>query len=235
MAEPPPGRVGLVGSGRTRASSSRLIEALADDEIVFVDLVLRLPLGASPLPDLSYRGNLASSRRSFLTREEYADTYSAAAADLNTVSDFVTEHGLTITETNSATRNVSVKGTARKFNTAFGIELHRYESPLPPRKVRPRLSSEEAPATHVHRGFDGLVNLPAALSGVIVAVIGLDNRSRGGPCGDGNPPGADAITVSQALSLYNFPQTGAEGEIIGILAFGGYAKSDLQEYFGTKN
>ncbi|PMD30213.1 protease propeptide/inhibitor [Hyaloscypha variabilis F] len=243
MAEPPPGMVSLVGSGRTRASSSRLIEAFPDNEIVSVNLVLRLPLGAPPLPDLSYRGNLASSRRSFLTREEYAETYSATAADLKTVSDFVTGHGLEITETNAATRNVSVKGTARQFNTAFGIELNRYESPLPPRRVCPHLSSHpgdgdgdgEAPATHIHRGFDGLVNLPAALSGVVIAVIGLDNRSRGGPCGDGNPPGADAITVSQALSLYNFPQTEAEGEIIGIIAFGGYDPSDLQQYFGANN
>jgi len=36
-------------------------------------------------------------------------------------------------ETNSATRNVTIKGPVGQFKDALEIQLNRYESPLPPR------------------------------------------------------------------------------------------------------
>lgn len=46
------------------------------------------------------------------------------------------------------------------------------------------------PTTHTHYGFDGPIYLPLSLSGIVTAVLGLDNRSLAIPCGRGSlsPP-----------------------------------------------
>ena len=238
-------KVSLPGSERSRVATSRLVEPLKDDETLSVNLVIRYPIGAPPLPDLSYRGK---QHRRHITRQEYAKTYSASPSDINLVHDFVTQHGMTVTETNSATRNVTIKGTVGQFKDAFEIQLNGYESPLPPRR-RPRTTTyDQAPQSHIHRGFDGQVRLPETLSGIIIAVVGLDNRSRTGS-NDGDSPGAKPLTVPQVSQLYNFPpsQTGtigaASGQTIGIMAPSrpstlgslsfqtGYTQDDINMFF----
>jgi kumamolisin len=238
MAEPSR-KISIPGSERKRASSSRLIEPLKDDETLSINLVLRFPLGAPPLPDLSYRGKLPLHKRRFLSRLGYSETYGAAATDLAAVLDFVKSHSLTATECILTTRNITVEGTAGQFNMAFGIQLNRYESPLLRRRAK--TDDKPSPETHIHRDYDGPIYLPSELTRIIIAVVGLDDRSRGGSAGGNDPPNAMPLTVPQLMgpTLYNFPASKATGQTIGIIApqnpkvlgMTGFTQEDLDEYF----
>jgi hypothetical protein len=95
--------------------------------------------------------------------------------------------------------------TSAQFKAAFGVQLNRYESPLPSRSrsIRSKARTGEPTASpgQIHRGFDGPIQIPANLSGIMVALVGLDNCSRGGPC-DGNPSGFQALTPPEVATLY---------------------------------
>jgi subtilase family serine protease len=71
---------------------------------------------------------------------------------------------------------------------------------------------------------------------VIIAVIGLDDRSLGGPAGigTGDPPGAHYMTPAAIAQLYNFPSFSAAGQTVGIFEpandGAAYLASDIQEY-----
>jgi hypothetical protein len=71
----------------------------------------------------------------------------------------------------------------------------------------------------MHRGYDGPVHIPDALAGIVTAVIGLDNRAVGGPGGSsGDPAGATPLAVATVAGLYNFPNSGAKDQVIGVIA-----------------
>ena len=202
MAEPSTKRI-VPGTERTRASSSVLVEPLDDSELVSAALMLRLPPNGPTLPDLNYWQRTPPNKRRFLSSEEYAATYSAAQSDIDDVLAFLSHQGITVTECNAATRTVTARGTAAQMKAAFDVQLNRYRSPM----VN---GSGNAGSTHVHRGYDGPIRLPPKLSEIVTAVIGLDNRRRGGPAttGSGDPPGAVPVTILDMASHYNFPTTG---------------------------
>ena len=107
------------------------------------------------------------------------------------------------------------------MNTAFGIALTYYEAPLPASapRTRPSIAAPGVAGTHTHHGYDGAVHLPPQLVGVVLAVVGLDNRSIGVPGGGaGDPSGATSLSVPSVAKLYNFPNTGAPDQTIGVLA-----------------
>src|SRR5271167_1404524 len=123
------------------------------------------------------------------------------------------------------------------MNAAFGITLNRYESPRHvskrPRRQRRHGKKHAQQATQVHRGFDGSVHIPRELAGIVTAVFGLDNRILGGVNGTGDPPGSESLDVPTLAQLYNFPNTGAAGQTIGIFngnANGGnYDPKDIKD------
>ena len=107
---------------------------------------------------------------------------------------------------------------------AFGATLNDYESP----KGR-------------YRGRTGSLTLPTELSGVVQAVMGLDNRGVAKPHlrfrGMKGASDAAAQSVSytpvQIAELYSFP-TGVNGagQTIGIIELGGgYNPADITNYF----
>jgi hypothetical protein len=183
----PDGYSALDGSERPRPDTHRLVGPVQADEIIGVSLILRPRPGSPPLPGLDAQPGQAR----ILTPEEYARTYGAAEADLDAVTAFAVDHGLTVTERHAGRRIVTVTGTAAQLNAAFGITLNYYEAPRPPaephRQVSPEEEEEEEeeaaeapPALYTHHGYDGTVHVPASLAGIVQAVVGLDNRSLGG-------------------------------------------------------
>jgi kumamolisin len=103
------------------------------------------------------------------------------------------------------------------MQAAFGTSLQNYDSP-----------------GGTFRGRTGYLTIPSTLSGIVSAVLGLDNR----PVAKAHlrkrraaqPAGLSPRAVAQA---YNFPD-GAQGagQTIGILELGGgYSTSDLNKYF----
>jgi kumamolisin len=143
---------------------------------------------------------------------------------------------LTVAAVNQAARSVRLAGSVAAMSAAFQVDLSRYEY---------RGGS--------YRGREGAVNIPRELDGVVVAVLGLDNRPLGRslrlPATHAAIPLADHAAGAAPLppntylpprlgQLYNFPAgTDGTGQTVAILAFndpqakGGYQLSALQTYF----
>lgn len=95
-----------------------------------------------------------------LTREEYADSYGADAAEVARVEAFARAHGLQVIESSPARRTVRVAGTARDVAALFGIRLLEYRSEDGTR----------------FRAPSGPIQVPGELADVVQAVFGLDTR-----------------------------------------------------------
>ncbi len=212
----------LPGSERPRLANHNLVGPVDGGEEIGVTLILRPRPGSPPLPDLAHWQATPPGKRHFPTPEEYAQTYGAAQADLDAVAAFAAAHGLIVLESHAGRRAVTLKGTAAQLNDAFGITLNRYQGPRPAATTRARPGAAAPPPAatmHTHHGYDGAVHLPANLAGIVLAVVGLDNRSLGGPgTSSGDPPSSNPLPVPTVAGLYNFPNTGAADQTIGVIA-----------------
>jgi len=94
-----------------------------------------------------------------LSREEAAATLGADPADLQLVSAFAESYGLAILEASQARRTVRVSGTVSQMESAFGITLQSCES-----------------GAHSYTCYEGVLSIPTSLDGIVVAVLGLDQR-----------------------------------------------------------
>jgi len=141
---------------------------------------------------------------------------------------------------------MTAEGTAAQINEVFGIALNNYEAPV--RELRSHrsatVSGEEPARTQRHRGFDGAVHLPVEISELVTAVVGLDNRSGGGPAGgpSGDPPNSNSLPVPQIAAYYNFPNQQVSDQTVGVIApsdpptvssprLSGYLESDLTKHY----
>lgn len=198
------------------------------NETLGVILTVRPRPGAPALPDLAYWTTTPPGSRTFLSTEEFGATYGAAPAELDQVAAFARSHGLIVTETNVPRRRVVVSGTAAQMSRAFAVELGRYESP-----------------TETHRGYDGYAHLPNDIADLVVSVCGLDNRPLGATDTLPNsvPPGTFPLDVLTVATNYNFPNSPAPSQTIGIFAIsqplipqgGGFNQGDIQKYFDNLN
>jgi kumamolisin len=169
----------------------------------------------------------APAERKHLTRAEFAGTRGAAAADVEKVTEFAHEYGLSVVRADAARRSVVLAGTVATFSRAFQVDLYRFEH-----------------ATGSYRGRTGAIHIPQELSGVITAVLGLDNRPQATPhfrtkkrVGTTHARTAQqqagTFTPPQVGSLYDYPagETG-KGECIALIELGGgYRARDIQHYF----
>ena len=99
------------------------------------------------------------SERHYLSREEFAQKFGADPADLEKVAAYAKEHGITVVESNSSARTVTLRGTAQALTTAFPTELKQYESPAGRFRAR-----------------TGAVQIPQQLQGIVEGIFGFDNR-----------------------------------------------------------
>src|ERR1700728_1475981 len=233
----------LAGSERPRPDSHKLIGPVDPAKLIGVTVLVRARPGSPPLPDLEQWHNTPLADRRALTREEYASRHGADPTDLHAVARFASQHGLRVAESHAGRCAVTLEGTAEKIGGAFGVALQEYEAPVPTGGRRPGSDAKAPvgdPATYRHHGHDGPVLLPSELTGIVTAVVGLDDRIRGPHAGGrtvagGNDP-ADAVSFSvQGLAQhYNFPTSGAKDQTIGVFAGpgGAYLQGDiLNQYF----
>jgi len=180
-----------------------------------VTLVLRR---RAELPDEVVAGPV------YITGEELAERYGADPADVALVTQTLQARGLEVTEVHSATRRIKVAGMLGDLSSAFGTTLQR-------------VSSTDASGRAVtHRYREGPLYVPAALDGVVRAVLGLDTRpqaqphfqTRGAVPGTSYPP-------NQVAEIYQFPPgTSGAGQTIAVIELGGgYSASDLDTYFSS--
>jgi kumamolisin len=215
----------LTGSERSPLPNSRSLGPADPAERLEVTVVVR-PADGPGLKDRLQK--LARGERSggHLSRAEFARRHGASRADLDAVREFAEAHGLAVVQEHAGRRSVVLSGTVAQFNDAFGIELQHYSHP-----------------GGTYRGRTGPLHVPAALDGVIEAVLGLDNRPqartqfrmktsntrrRSRPA---RAAGA-SFTPVQLASLYDFPQGDGKGECIALIELGGgFQPQDIQNYF----
>jgi kumamolisin len=176
-----------------------------------------------------------------ISTSELGDRYGADPADAQLVAEVLGSYGLTVTETHLASRRLMVSGTIAQLQAAFGTTLAAVTSPHP-----------DGSGDVQHRYRTGALSVPARLSGIITAVLGLDDRPqarpqfRRGPAagaresarpadGPGAAPAAKAgpLTAPQVAGFYQFPAgTDGTGQTVAIIELGGgYTASDLSTYF----
>lgn len=220
-----PGYREILGSERPQASGAELVAPVAADELVEFTILLRPRPGSPDLHPAEHWQDTPPESRSYLSVDEFLQTYGAADEELQAVSEFAESAGLQVIEADAGRRRVVVEGPAASVNSAFGITLNQYRVPLRagPRPLpgsAPATPEQQAPTEQIHRGFEGPVQVPAALADAIAAVIGLDNRRLGGPAGNGtgDPPDSNYLLATTIAQYYNFPTTGAAGQTIGVFA-----------------
>jgi kumamolisin len=158
-----------------------------------------------------------------LTREELEVQYGADPADVSLVVSTLTALGLSVISTDPVSRRVRVSGSAAALSRVFGTSLQAVTS-----------GTGGSRAEHRHR--TGGLSIPAALAGVVTAVLGLDDRPQARA--QFRIAQAHAASVSytpvQLGQIYNFPaDTDGAGQTIAIIELGGgYAQQDLDTYFG---
>ena len=159
-----------------------------------------------------------------LSREEFVRAYGADPADVDLVTGTVSSLGLRVLEVDAPSRRVRVSGTAAVVSTIFGTSLELVTIPK---------TGDTGGVTFRHR--TGGLSVPAAISGVLTAVLGLDDRPQARACfqiaaGDAV---AASYTPPQLGVVYRFPTgTDGTGQAIAILELGGgYGQADLDTYF----
>jgi kumamolisin len=162
-----------------------------------------------------------------VSRAEYKKYHSADPDAIKKVKAFAREFNLKVVDdpTQAVRRTVQLTGTAADMQKAFGVVLEQ--------KL---INGEE------HRVREGGINLPESLTGVVEAVLGLDNRPQARPHFRHRKPRAGAAAPSsytppQVAEAYKFPSgSSGEGQTIGIIELGGgYRQTDLTAYFKSLN
>lgn len=205
----------LPGSERTAYRGARPVNAPSADERFEVTIVVR----HNPSQEAAAArevGRRAAASGTHLTPNEFDASHAAAQEDLRKVIDFAQSHGLAVVRTSSRRRSVIVSGTVAQFQQAFGVSLMIYDY-----------------GDGTYRGREEPIHISQELDGVVIAVLGLDNRPQARTSLRRLAP-LPSYTPAQVMRLYNFPMsaTGA-GQCIALIELGGgYRSEDLLTYFG---
>jgi kumamolisin len=215
----------LKGSERKPLANSRVLGPADPAERLEVTVVVRAtdPQGLQArIQEIARR----HGERKHLSRAEFARRHGASRADLDAVREFAEAHGLAVVQEHVGRRTLVLAGTVAQFSDAFDVKLQHCSHPR-----------------GTYRGRTGPVHVPTQLSGIIEAVLGLDNRPqaeahfrmqttkavrRSRPA----RAAAAAFTPIQLAAIYDFPQGDGAGECIALIELGGgYQPQDLQTYF----
>jgi kumamolisin len=210
-------KIPLKGSLRHIMAGARRLGRAQQDERLEVSVILR-----PPGTDVATRVARMSQGEAVapMSREDFAAQCGAKPADMKAVHDFATAHHLAVVANHPARRTVVLSGTVAQFEAAFGVELDAYE--------------HDAGS---YRGRTGEIMLPESLSGIVQAVLGLDNR----PAARAHFRHVKATAAApvsytplEVAALYGFPAGTGAGQAIGIIELGGGTKAaDLKTYFKT--
>ena len=131
----------------------------------------------------------------------------AAAADLEKVVAYASEHGLSAHSPSVARRSVHLVGTAEAMAQAFGVDLKHYQVD-----------------GLTYRGNADHVQVPDDLSGIVEAVVGFDTRPHARPhfrVRTAAAGGPQPFNPPQLARIYNFPtDVDGTGQVLGILELG---------------
>ncbi len=161
------------------------------------------------------------------SRAELRRRYGSDPADHELVAGVLAgvAPAIQVTSSDPGSRRLTIAGPAGQLGSVFGAELTLVSSAGP----------NGEPVSHRYR--TGGLQVPAELDGVIVAVLGLDNRPQARPQYRFADPAAVQVsyTPPEVASLYQFPEgTDGTGQTVAIIELGGgFATTDLTTYFGS--
>jgi kumamolisin len=210
--------VQLAGSERSSLPDVTETGPLNTDERAQITLVLRRK---AELPEEIVVGPTV------LSRDELAEGYGADPADVDLVRQELAGRGLEVTAVHATTRRVKVAGTLGDLSSAFGTTLRQVSS------------TDQRGRRVTHRYREGPLYLPAALDGVVTAVLGLDTRPQAQPryrtASDAAAAQGTSYPPNQVADIYTFPaRTTGAGQTVAVIELGGgFTTSDLSAYFGS--
>jgi kumamolisin len=103
---------------------------------------------------------LLSGQAHAMPREQAAQELSADPRDVAAVRAFLEQHGLTISDESMAARTLKAEGTLQQMGEAFSTRIGWFEGA----------------GGNRHLSYEGSLSIPQSLQGIIVSVIGLDQR-----------------------------------------------------------
>jgi kumamolisin len=219
-------RVDVKGSERRPLPGARRIAHAPADESM--EVILFLHPGSSSRAS-AYTHEMAMkkpSERHYISHKEFEAKHGASPEALAKVEAFAHQYELKVIEKHAARRTVKLSGTVSSFNSAFGVNLAKYQH-----------------HETTYRGREGKITIPADLEDVVLSVHGLDNRRQLEPMiklatekGKARPMAAGGYNISDLKKIYNFPENDGTGQCIGILEFGGgYNSADLSRFFSGQS
>jgi kumamolisin len=215
-------RVVLPGSEKAAAPNAVRLKATPARSLVTVSVIVKRK---EPLK-INRRGGRASGPVR-VSRTEFKRRHSGDPDAIKKVKAFAREFNLKVVAdpTRAVRRTVQLTGTAAEIQKAFGVVLEQKTIDGAQFRVR-----------------EGGIHLPESLTGLVEAVLGLDNRPQAQPHFRLLKPHAGAAAPSsytppQVAEAYKFPaNSSGAGETIGIIELGGgYRQTDLTAYFKTLN
>ncbi|MHB1835712.1 MAG: protease pro-enzyme activation domain-containing protein, partial [Solirubrobacteraceae bacterium] len=211
-------RIPVQGSERELVSGHRRVGDADLTQTVTVTVYLR-PSTAVDWVDEEAQRPPAQRRR--IDREQWAQSHGASQADIDAVTRFAADSGLTVVDTDRARRTMRLQGSLQAVAAAFEATIEG--------------EFEPEPGGQRYRGRSGSLTIPRELAGTVSGVFGIDDRPQARPHLRRNAEpaaAAAAFTPPQVATAYAFPSgsTGA-GETVGILELGGgYSTTDLTTY-----
>ncbi len=213
-------RVVLPGSEKAAAPDAVRLRATPARSKMTVSVIVKRK---EPLKINQRGGRMSGPVR--VSRAWFKKHHSADPAAIKQIRAFAREFHLKVEPDPSAAerRTVQLTGTAADIQKAFGVVLEQKS-----------INGAE------YRVREGAIHLPASLTGVVEAVLGLDNRPQAQPhfrvhkhtAGAAAP---SSYTPPQVATAYKFPANASgAGQTIGIIELGGgYRQADLTAYFKT--
>lgn len=148
-------RVPIPGSAPQHPAEEHLSTPANPNQVVIVSIIVRRRAAAGDLEE-----RLFSGRFQPLSQDQAAEAIGADPHDMEAVRSFAEQYGLRVVDENSATRTIRVSGTVQQMEEAFDIRLGWF------------------PGTdgRNHLSYEGALSVPQQAAGVIIAVLGLDQR-----------------------------------------------------------
>jgi len=125
-----------------------------------------------------------------ITPAQLGERYGADAGDAQRVAEALGQYGLTVTEYHLESRRLKVSGPIAAMEAAFGTTLTSVTSPHP-----------DGSGDVQHRYRTGALSVPASMSGIVTAVLGLDDRPAARPQFRRGPALTPAMTARQGSTV----------------------------------
>ncbi|MFJ6212759.1 protease pro-enzyme activation domain-containing protein [Streptomyces sp. NPDC092296] len=157
----------------------------------------------------------------YLTPDQFAARYAPTAADVDRVSGYLRDQGLTVTGVSANRQVVDASGPADRIEAAFGTRERDY------------LDTERQQHFYAN---DHAATIPADLAQVVQGVSGLDNHTvrhtnlvKPDATSHATPSG---YGPTQYNAAYRFDQLGADGtgQTVALWEFDGYSSTNLRAY-----